>query len=160
MAVAAMALSIGKRTWKTRRAAHPTHSRHVPIFARRIPRAIGSTNATLSKSRCAARAGVRYNPRQSGDVNALPILQQILEGHQSERLKERALFVLAQDQSKPAQDLLQQIIRGEKDPNLQVRGIRLLATAKGRAAGDALADVYGRSTNLSVKKAVLESYLI
>jgi hypothetical protein len=97
---------------------------------------------------------------QSGDVNALPILQQILEGHQSERLKERALFVLAQDQSKPAQDLLQQIIRGEKDPNLQVRAIRLLAAAKGSAAGDALADVYGRSSNLSVKKAVLDSYLI
>ena len=97
---------------------------------------------------------------QSGDVNALPILQQILEGHQSERLKERALFVLAQDQSKPAQDLLQQIIRGEKDPNLQVRAIRLLAASKGRAAGDALADVYGRSSNPSVKKAVLDSYLI
>src|SRR5215472_11596167 len=88
---------------------------------------------------------------QSGDVNALPILQHILEGNQSERVKERALFVLAQDQSKQAQDLLQQIIRGEKDPNLQVRAIRLLATAKGSAAGDALADVYGRSTNLSVK---------
>ncbi len=97
---------------------------------------------------------------QSGDVNALPILQQILEGHQSERLKERALFVLAQDQSKPAQDLLLQVIRGEKDPDLQVKAIRMLAAAKGSNAGDALADVYGRSSNLSVKKAVLDSYLI
>jgi HEAT repeat protein len=97
---------------------------------------------------------------QSGDVNAVPILQQILEGQQSERLKERALFVLAQDQSKPAQDLLQQIIRGEKDPNLQVKAIRLLAAAKGSSAGDSLAEVYGRSSNLSVKKAVLDSYLI
>jgi hypothetical protein len=96
---------------------------------------------------------------QNGNANALPILQQILEGHQSERLKERALFVLAQDQSKPAQDLLQQIIRGEKDPDLQVRAIRLLA-AKGGSAGDALAEVYGRSSNLSVKKAVLDSYLV
>jgi hypothetical protein len=97
---------------------------------------------------------------QSGDVNALPILQQILEGHQSERLKERALFVLAQDQSKPAQDLLLQIIRGEKDPNLQVKAIRMLAAAKGSGAGDALAEIYGRSSDLSVKKAVLDSYLI
>jgi len=97
---------------------------------------------------------------QGGDVNALPILQQILEGQQSERLKERALFVLVQDQSKPAQDLLRQIIRGEKDPNLQVKAIRLLAAARGSGAGEALADVYGRSSNLSVKKAVLDSYLI
>ena len=97
---------------------------------------------------------------QSGDVNALPILEQILEGQQSERMKERALFVLAQDQSKPAQDLLRQVIRGEKDPSLQVKAIRLLAAAQGSSAGDALADVYGRSSSLSVKKAVLDSYLI
>jgi hypothetical protein len=97
---------------------------------------------------------------QSGDANALPILQQILEGQQSERLKERALFVLAQDQSKPAQDLLGQIIRGEKDPNLQVKAIRLLAAAKGSGAADTLADVYGRSSNPSIKKAVLDSYLV
>lgn len=97
---------------------------------------------------------------QSGDANALPILQQILEGHQSERLKERALFVLAQDQSKPAQDLLLQIIQGEKDPDLQVKAIRMLAAARGNSAGDALAAVYGRSSNPSVKKAVLDSYLI
>jgi hypothetical protein len=96
---------------------------------------------------------------QSGDVNALPILQQLLEGQQSERLKERALFVLAQDQSKPAQDLLRQVIRGEKYPNLQVKAIRLLAATKGSSAGDALADVYGRSSNLFVKQAVLDSYL-
>ncbi|HLH36679.1 MAG TPA: HEAT repeat domain-containing protein [Alloacidobacterium sp.] len=97
---------------------------------------------------------------QSGDTDALPILQQILEGQHSERLKERALFVLAQDQSKQAQDLLGQIIRGEKDPNLQVKAVRLLAVTKGNKAADTLADLYSRSINPSVKKAVLESYLV
>jgi hypothetical protein len=97
---------------------------------------------------------------QSGDANALPILQQILEGQQSERLKERALFVLAQDQSKPAQDLMGQIIRGEKDPKLQVKAIRMLGVTRGNQAADTLADVYGRSNNPSVKKAVLDSYLV
>ena len=97
---------------------------------------------------------------QSGDANALPILQRILEGNQSEHLKERALFVLAQDQSKPAQDLLGQIIRGERDPNLQVKAIRLLGVTRGSQAADTLADVYGRSNNPSVKKAVLDSYLV
>jgi HEAT repeat protein len=97
---------------------------------------------------------------QSGDANALPILQQILEGNQPERLKERALFVLAQDQSKPAQDILGQIIRGEKDPGLQVRAIRLLSVAKGQQAADTLADIYGKSSNPSVKRAILDSYLV
>ena len=97
---------------------------------------------------------------QSGDANALPILQQILEGNQPERLKERALFVLAQDQSKPAQDILGQIMRGERDPGLQVKAIRLLSVAKGQQAADTLADIYGKSSNQSVKKAILDSYLV
>ena len=97
---------------------------------------------------------------QSGDANTLPILQGILEGNQSERLKERALFVLAQDQSKPAQDLMGKIIRGEKDPDLQVKAIHLLSAARGNQAADTLADVYGRSSNPSVKRAVLDAYLV
>jgi hypothetical protein len=98
---------------------------------------------------------------QGGDVNALPILQHILESpQQSQRLKERALFVLAQDQSKPAQDLLGQIIRGEKDPNLQVKAIRLLAVSRGNQSADLLADIYGRSSNPDVKRAVIDSYLV
>src|SRR3984957_871982 len=98
---------------------------------------------------------------QGGDANALPILQHILESpQQSERLKERALFVLAQDQSKPAQDLMGQIIRGERDPNLQVKSIRLLAVSKGSQSADTLADIYGRSSNPDVKKAVIDSYLV
>ena len=97
---------------------------------------------------------------QSGDPNALPILQHILEGQQSERVKERALFVLAQDQSKPAQDLLAQIIRGERDPNLQVKAIRLLAVSRGSQTAGTLADIYSKSSNPAVKKAVIDSYLI
>lgn len=97
---------------------------------------------------------------QSGDTNALPILQRILEGNQSDRLKEQALFVLTQNQSKPAQDLLGQIVRGEKDPNLQVKAIQLLGVARGSQAADTLADIYGKSGNQAVKKAVLDSYLV
>jgi hypothetical protein len=97
---------------------------------------------------------------QGGDTNALPILQQILEGQQSERLKERALFVLAQDQSKAARDLLGQIVRGEKNPNLQVKAIRLLAAAQGSGSAETLESIYAKSTDPSVKKAVLDSYLV
>jgi hypothetical protein len=97
---------------------------------------------------------------QSGDANALPILKQIIEGQQPERLKERALFVLAQDQSKPAQDMLGQIVRGEKDPELQVKAIRLLGVAKGNQVANTLAEIYSSSSNESVKRAVLDSYLV
>ena len=97
---------------------------------------------------------------QSGNQNALPILQQILEGQHSERLKERALFVLAQDQSKQAKDLLDQIVRGERDPNLQIKSIRLLAAAQGNASAETLVSIYGKTSDVAVKKAVLDAYLV
>jgi HEAT repeat protein len=97
---------------------------------------------------------------QSGDANALPILQQIIEGQQSERLKERALFVLAQDGSKPAQDLFGQIVRGEKDPHLQVKAIHLLAAARGSQSDGLLAEIYSKSNDAAVKRAVLDSYIV
>ena len=97
---------------------------------------------------------------QSNDANALPILKQIIEGQQSDRLKERALFVLAQDQSKPAQDIFGQIVRGQMDPNLQIKAIHLMAAARGRDAADTLADIYSKSSNEQVKRAVLDSYLV
>jgi hypothetical protein len=97
---------------------------------------------------------------QGDNSNSLPILQQILEGQHSERLKERALFVLAQNQSKQAQELLGQIVRGEKDPDLQIKAIRLLAAAQGSNSAAILESIYGKSNDLSVKRAVLDSYLV
>jgi hypothetical protein len=97
---------------------------------------------------------------QSGNSNALPILQQILEGQHSERLKERALFVLAQDPSKQGQELLAQIVRGEKDPNLQIKAIHLLAAVQGSNSAAILGSIYDKSNDPSVKKAVLDSYLV
>lgn len=97
---------------------------------------------------------------QSGNANALPILKQILEGQQSERLKERALFVLAEDHSPEARELMGQIVRGEKDAHLQIKAIRLLAAAQGEGAAELLSSIYGKSSDASVKKAVLDGYLV
>jgi hypothetical protein len=97
---------------------------------------------------------------QGGNPNALPILQQILEGQNSERLKERALFVLAEFQSKQGQELLGQIVRGEKDPGLQIKAIRLVAAAQGSNSASTLESVYSKSSEPSVKRAILDSYLV
>ena len=97
---------------------------------------------------------------QGGNTNALPILEQILEGHNSDRLKERALFLLAQDQSKQGQELLGRIVRGEKNPGLQIKAIRLLAAAQGSNSAVTLGSIYGSSNDASVKRAVLDAYLV
>src|SRR3984885_108884 len=48
---------------------------------------------------------------QQDESRALPVIQQILNSDKSEKLKSRALFVLAQDQSPQAQALLGQVAR-------------------------------------------------
>ena len=82
---------------------------------------------------------------------ALPVIQQILNGDKSEKLKQRALFVLAQDQSPQAQALLGQVARGERNPALQRKAIEMMAIGRGKQAADTLAAIYRESTNDEVK---------
>jgi HEAT repeat protein len=96
---------------------------------------------------------------QQDQAQAVPILKKILAGNQSEELKSRALFVLAQSQSPEAQDLIGQIAHGQSGPALQIKAIRMLATT-GKRRDDMLADIYEHSTDLEVKKVVLQSYLV
>jgi len=96
---------------------------------------------------------------QQDEARAIPAIQQILNSDRPDKLKEHALFVLAQSQSKQAQDLLMQVAHNNANPDLQVKAIRMLAT-RGKQSTDLLADIYKQSTNERVKKAVLESYLM
>jgi hypothetical protein len=94
------------------------------------------------------------------ESRALPIIQQILNSDKSEKLKSRALFVLAQDPSQPAQTLLGQLARGERDGALQRKAVEMLAVTRGKQAADTLADIYRQSTNEEIKKTILHTYLI
>ena len=96
---------------------------------------------------------------QQDEARAIPAIQQILNSDRPDKLKEHALFVLAQSQSKQAQDLLLQVAHNNANPDLQVKAIRMLAT-RGKQSTDLLADIYKQSTNERVKKAILESYLM
>ena len=93
-------------------------------------------------------------------AQAVPILQKILTGNQSEELKSRALFVLAQSRSPQAQALVSQIAQGQSGPALQIKAIRMIAVAQEKQAGETLANIYQRSSDVQVKRAILQSYLI
>jgi hypothetical protein len=97
---------------------------------------------------------------QQDEARALPIIQQILNGNGSDRLKERALFVLAQSNSPAAQQTLGQIARGQSNPALQIKAIRMYAAIGGRRSVDTLADIYQHSSDAGVKKTILQSYLV
>jgi HEAT repeat protein len=97
---------------------------------------------------------------QQDQAQAMPILEKILTGNQSDQLKSRALFVLAQNQSPQAKTLISQIAQGQSNPALQVKAIRMLATARGKGADDTLASIYQHSSDVQVKRTILQSYLI
>ena len=95
----------------------------------------------------------------SDPERAIPILEGIINGHQSNKLKERALFVLSQSGSQRAFDI---VVRTAKSgpPELRERAVRTLGILGGERSRTVLADIYNSTNDVSVKKSVLKSYMI
>ena len=96
----------------------------------------------------------------SNPEKAIPLVEGILNGSGSPRVKSKALFVLAQNGSPQAEDVLGKIARGQSNPDLQRKAISYLATFGGKGAGKVLAEVYTSSSDPEVKRAVIRSYII
>ena len=75
-------------------------------------------------------------------------------------MKSRALFVLAQSHSPQAEALISQIAQGQSGPALQIKAIRMLAAAQGKRADDNLASIYQHTSDVQVKRVILQSYLV
>jgi HEAT repeat protein len=88
---------------------------------------------------------------------AIPMLEKILQGTASPRLKERALFVLAQSNSARARQILATIARSG-NPDLQRRAIQYLGVHGSRENRDILAQIYESSTDVDVKRRILRSF--
>jgi hypothetical protein len=91
---------------------------------------------------------------------AMPMLRQILQGTQSIKLKERALFVLAQSRSADARTLLSDVARGASNPDLQRRAIDYLGvhgSAENRAL---LTEIYQSSSDVDVKRRILRAFMV
>lgn len=96
----------------------------------------------------------------SDPERALPILQKILTGSASPRLKERALFVLSQSDSPKAREIALQLAKGAGNPDIQRMAIRNLAVRGGADNLKVLSEIYASSPDLSVRREVLRSYMI
>jgi hypothetical protein len=116
----------------------------------------------------------------SDPERAMPLLEKVLNGSGSPREKSKALFVIAQSGSPEAQKLLVRVAKGESNPELQRKAIEYLGIFGGvhggihggvrggieggvrgaRSAGSALQEIYAASSDESVKRAILRSYMI
>ena len=90
---------------------------------------------------------------------AIPMLQKVLQGTGSPKLKAQALFVLAQSSSPRAREVLVNIAKGGSNPDLQMRAVRYLAIHGGRESRAALAEIYASSSDIDMKKRILSAFM-
>ncbi len=91
---------------------------------------------------------------------ALPVLDKFLKGNQPPKLKQQALFVLAQNPSPKSRELMAQFARGQVNPDLQVKAVEYLGMFGGKENGALLSDLYTSSAELEVKKRILRSFMM
>jgi HEAT repeat protein len=90
---------------------------------------------------------------------AVPLLEGLLGNPKmSPRLKERALFVLAQSRSDKAHDIVGRYAKGGSNPDLQLAAVRYLGTYRSKESRQLLSEVYGSVNDMNVKRAVLRSF--
>jgi hypothetical protein len=96
----------------------------------------------------------------SDPERAMPLLEKILNGNQSPKIKDRALFVLAQNSSPQAREVMGRIARGQSNPDLQRKAIRNLGLFGGSESRKLLAEIYASSSDVEIKRAILGSFML
>jgi len=96
---------------------------------------------------------------QSDPDQAMPIIEKMLAGANSPKVKDRALFVLSQSHSARARDIIAGVAKGNANPDLQLRAIRYIGIMGGPDNRQILADVYKASSDSAVKRAILRSFM-
>jgi HEAT repeat protein len=91
---------------------------------------------------------------------AVPMLENVLKGTASPRVKERALYVLALSNNAKAREALIGIAKGSSTPELQNRAIQYLGVHGGRESRAALAEVYASSTDVDIKRRILRAFMV
>jgi hypothetical protein len=90
---------------------------------------------------------------------AVPLLENVLRGNSSTRLKKKALFVLTQSGSPKAREIVAALARDDSNPEMQKAAIQQLGidgSAENRAL---LAEIYASSQNVQIKKRILQSFM-
>jgi hypothetical protein len=88
---------------------------------------------------------------------AFPVVEKMLMGGASVRVKERALFVLSQNRSDRAQQIIGNVARSTSNPDLQMTAIRTLGISNSPDAINTLTTVYRGDSSVDVKKAIINA---
>jgi HEAT repeat protein len=88
---------------------------------------------------------------------AVPAIREMLRKSSSPRLKERALFVLAQSNVPASRDILMEYARGSGNPDLQLKAVEYLGMNKNNVP--MLAEIYNTNSDSAVRRRILHAYM-
>jgi TolA-binding protein len=91
---------------------------------------------------------------------AIPLLEKILTRNNPPRLKERALFVLAQARTPKSNEIVASFARGKGNPDLQAKAVEYLGVYGGKENLQALSEIYTANNDPLVRRSILRGYLI
>ena len=95
----------------------------------------------------------------SDPERAVPLLDGLLSNPKmSPKLKERALFVLAQSRSDKAHEIVGRYAKGGSNPDLQLAAVQYLGTYRSKESRQLLSEIYASANDVNVKRSVLRSY--
>ena len=95
------------------------------------------------------------NPEQ-----AIPMLEKLLQSTNSPRIKERALFVLAQSDAARARQVMTTVARGGSNPDLQMKAIQYIGMTASQPNRQLLSEIYTSSDDIGVKRQILRAYMM
>jgi HEAT repeat protein len=93
-------------------------------------------------------------------ARAMPLITQMLSGNPSPKVRDRALFVLAQSGSPEARQALVGMARNNANPDMQATAVHYLGLFGGQDSRQALVDIYSSSQNVDVRKSVLQGLML
>ena len=97
---------------------------------------------------------------QTDPDKGLPIIEKMLAGSATPRVRDRALFVLSQSRSPRARDIMVNTAKSNANPDLPAARHPYLGFMGGRRTSELLTDIYRASSNPSVKRSILQSYFM
>jgi len=94
----------------------------------------------------------------SDPERAIPLLEKVLrDGKSGPKLKERALFVMAQNNSPKSREVIMAIAKGGGNPDLQVKAIEYLGMV---GAQNEVASLYSNTASPHVKESIINSLMM
>lgn len=94
---------------------------------------------------------------QNDPESAVPLIEKVLNSAKNPpRMKQRALYVLAQSKNAKAREIVTQYARGGTNPDLQLTAIDYLGAMSTPEGRQALGEIYKSSADVAVKRMALQ----